>query len=524
MMTDYVFPTLGEAAQALLNSTGLLAQKNNPSEILKDEKAKKTFQTKLRRLANEEGDVEKSFQDVAVYLLGLVTEATRDIRVANAFMASVEDLYHSFRNAKREWATYLDKENTVRWLFECGLADVVVKSAQKYSLMYGLAVSELSSPVAPNWWLPEFAEDKVVWPLEKVWCWIYETADTSQSRFHNPNGEPGRAQQNLENVERWFNRNRLPQWGELVTNLESSLALLAACPDPKYKRTLTESEVKSFRVHLFFARMATDVLKAIDKAFGREFIRQLCRDMKAQNRRLAQMHAQWKAEIELELTCIGPLAGREYYAFWKEAVHGRWAWFNHLMTPGLRAFQELLSRKEGEPLSLAELKQARGMLPSHILAALMRMLRHKLADKDKAFAEFFLEGVKLRKLPDLSVDRIEAYKKRIDAAGQSGTLSWLVEWMYATYFYRRNEHRAAYPHYRKAFDLAKHSIGEDTYLLINQYAESCAKNDKRNEFSQVIRWANHNGVKIRWYRGEDDHDKAIELAYTFLKMASYPVV
>lgn len=519
---EFSFPTLGEATRTLFDCTGLLARKSSPSSILADETQKKTIQTKLRRLAKEEGDLDKVFSELCTYLLGLVCEVTEDIRVTYAFMDTVHDLYDSFRHTLSGEATYLSKRETIKWLLENQFADLVIKSVNKYSLKYGLVVSELESPAEPAWWLPSITSGKIDWPLERAWRWIYQVADTSQSRFHNPSNDEGRPRQNSENASRWFNRNRLPQWGELVQNLDTSLKELAVCTDSKYQRRFDASRVNCFKINLFFARMSTDIFMRIHESFGTEYTKELVRQMSAQNRRMAKLQTQMKADIQVELMFVGPLPGLKFYEFWSSAVEQYWMIYAEFVAEQSYELQNLLQQREGAPFSFGEFKQLRCKFDPIFLAMVMRQQKSLPGRENIVFMQLYLDGCKLRKRANL--DDIEQYRQEIIAKRQEETLMWLVEWMYATYYYRRDEHDSALQHYRNSFDLAKHSVGGDTYLLVNQYAESCAKNDNWREFKKVVAWACHRGVKIRWHRGCEASEDAAQYAFQCFKFGKYPIV
>ncbi|GLO60525.1 hypothetical protein MACH09_10330 [Vibrio sp. MACH09] len=519
-MTNYTFPTLGEAAKIIFDSTGLLAQKNHQSNILKSESEKKSLQTKLRRLAKEEGDLDATVDELALYLMGLLTEATQDIRVSQALMDMFRDLYDSFRETMKDEGTYLSKKDTVKWLIEYQLSDLAIKSIQKYTLMHSLATSELSTPPTPNWWLPKISEGKVIWPIETALRWIYNSADIPQARFHNPsNNASGRASQNAENASRWLNRDRLPKWGELQENLDFSLSELKSCSEPTYHREFAERDIQSFRVILFLARMSTDIFKRIDNAFGIDFTKQLIFQMKAQNRRLWLFHQQIKRELTARQICEGIFDKIDVYRFWHSEVDLYWRMHADVWHTSALAFQKILNRKGNETFTLTELKELRQQFEPFFLAIALRPLKRTLNDDKKEYMELYFQGCKLRK--HASREEIANFQSKIHEAGHSQSLKWLVEWMYATYCYRNKKHKSAYTHYKNAFDLAKHSIGRDTYLLVNQYAESCAKNDKWVEFKKAVTWACHKNIKIRWHRGFEDTEEAIKGSYQMLKIANY---
>ncbi|WP_074374076.1 hypothetical protein [Vibrio spartinae] len=523
-MTRHSFPTLGEAVKFVFNSTGLLAQKHSQSVILDDEAKKKNIQTKLNRLAKEDGDLDKTLEELEVYLIGLVYEATQDSRVSEALLASVRDLYQSYRATLSDEGTYLSRKETIKWLIEYRLADLVIKSAHKYALMYGAAVSSLKAPCEIDWWLPTFLGEHVCWPLEKAWRWIYQECGTNQSRFHNPSDLDGRASQNLENVSRWFNRGRLPSWGELQKNFEYSVEQLASCGDKRHGRKLSAEDVHRFTCILFLARLSTDIFQQINSAFGSSFIQRLVVQMKAQNRRMVKFNQELKKLISVELFEIGPLTPQQHYEFWFQKVDLYWRQYAQHLAQDASIFQSILIERKGSPFSLSEVKRLRWRFDAYFLAMCLRG-HHKQIDSDKkSFMLKYMDGGRRRKSSTLSLTDIQDYQRSIDDAGHGDTLHWMVEWMFATYFYRKDDHRSALGHYKKAFELSKHSVGRDTYLLVNQFAECCAKNDKWREFKKLVAWACHQKVEIRWHRGFDESEDAVKGAFEMLKIANYPIL
>lgn len=522
-MREHSFPTLGEAVQFVFECTGLLAQKHSQSNVLASETAKKTIQTKISRLAKEEGNLEQAISEIILYLRDLILEATQDLRVVNALMEVFNDIYETYLNTLNEEGTYLTKKETVKWFIQYWMSDSVIKAVHKHALMHGLTLSELICPSNIHWWLPKFDDKKIEWPLETAWRWIYSISNTSQSRFHNPNDAEGRAQQNAENASRWFNRGRLPQWGELQENLEFSVQQLTECSDTRYQRTLSSKDIHSIKITLFFARMATEIFQKINNAFGGDFTKKLSHQMQAQNRRMLKFNQNIKNNIGGQLAQIEHLMVPDYYSFWFYKVHNYWQNYSEHMFDEAKYFQKIWLRRNGKPFSFSELKALSQRFDSVFLAIFLRESKREPDDQLFSFSKFYLEGRALRKQTNLSLSDVINYEKAIREKGLSSRLSWLVEWMHATRSYRNEEYSVAYEHYKKTFELSKHGVGKDSYLIANQYAESCAKNNKWSEFKKLIKWANFNNVKIRWHRGFDESDEGAKYAYEILKIANYSV-
>ncbi len=445
-MKEHSFPTLGEAVQIIFECTGLLAQKHNQSNVLAGETAKKTIQTKISRLAKEEGNLEQAISEVSLCLRDLIYEATQDLRVVNALMGVFNDIYETYLHTLNEEGTYLSKKETVKWLIQYWMSDSVIKAVHKHALMHGLTLSELMCPNNIHWWLPKFDGEKFEWPLETVWRWIYSISNTSRSRFHNPNDAEGRARQNTENASRWFNRGRLPQWGELQENLEFSVQQLTECSDTRYQRTLSSKDIHSIKIALFFARMATEIFQKINNAFGDDFTKKLSHQMRAQNRRMLKFNQSIKCNIGVQLAQIEHLMVPDYYSYWLYKVHNYWQNYSDHMIGEAEYFQTIWLSRNGKPFSFSELKALSQRFDSIFLAIFLRESKRESDDQLFSFGKFYLEGKALRKKTNLSLSEIIDYEESISVNGLGSRLSWLVEWMHATRSYRNEEHGVAYGH------------------------------------------------------------------------------
>jgi len=93
MMTKPQYPTLGDITKALFEHTGVLAQKNDYSGIVGDEKTKKSIQTQLRRLAKEDSELDKNLQQLLFLLASFIQKATGSSKVTCAIMYSIPRFY-----------------------------------------------------------------------------------------------------------------------------------------------------------------------------------------------------------------------------------------------------------------------------------------------------------------------------------------------------------------------------------------------------------------------------------------------
>lgn len=514
---DTSFPSLGEALKFLFDISGLLAQKHGQSKKLTDEKLKKSIQTKLARLAKGEGDLDKSISELISDFSCLLLEAVQNPMVRAVSTQTLSDIQEAYQNTLKQEGTYLSQEATIRWMLDCWLPDLFIKSAQKYSLMASLDKEELSYPTDSDWWLPNFGE-RTITPLEKAWHWIYEKAHTTQTRFHNPDGD---AIQNSEVVSRWFRRNRLPTWSELQNNLDTSVGLLEDCSNEKYRRKLPSELINSFRIVLFFARMSTDVFRRIISAYGTDYAIKLTHQVRAQNRRLTKFHHQVQIDIKARLTNVVFKDESHARRSWRDEASAFWSNYSTKLMRDSQVMQQMECFRAAGPLSVTDAKKLLTQFDSFFISMLMRQKRYTPDNAQLTFLKLCLQGIELRKRHDLTASELENYRALVAKNGYDEELRWLVEWLLATRCSRRDEHNTAYQHYKRAFELSKHRIGKESYLLVNEFAAACAKNNKWRDFKKLVSWANHNDVPVRWHRGFDDSEEAIRMAFEMFKYVSY---
>ena len=140
------------------------------------------------------------------------------------------------------------------------------------------------------------------------------------------------------------------------------------------------------------------------------------------------------------------------------------------------------------------------------------------------FVELLFKGFALKKNNASMLTELVGYQKVVKDNGLYGQLEWLCNWILGVYYYRQKEYEIALPYYQRAFEAAKYSAGKDQYLLINQYIEVCAKNDKWVDFKKGIAWANYIGIEVRWYRGIDESNEPLKNTYQMMKIANYPIL
>lgn len=527
-MTQPQYPSLGDITKALFDHAGILPQKNDSSGVIFDDQTKRSIQAQLRRLAKEESKLEENLQQLLALLANFIEQATGSSRIKFASMYSVSDLFTQYRDFIRGDSTFYTKKESIKWLIENRLLDRIILSYQKNTLKFNVSALCLTSPSERYWWLPDIHGGAIQWPLAKAMSWMYRTTDTNQTRFHFPNSgtsDDYRLSQNLENASRWSTGSHLPSWWSLLQNLNDSKTAMEQAESPLHQRTVDKHTMASFRIILFIARFSTSIFIELNRQFGTKFVVDIVNQIKKQDHRLAKVHSHFENVISTEMKACNIQAPVHVDQIWFNETQAFWEQRALEIEYGSKYIQSLYMEKRKTGFSRKELKLFLRYLDSSTLSSFLRQAKvNVLTQAPPAYFDLLYKGLSLRKESDKSKDSIQQYVKEIQIANLDSHFLWLINWIWATYHYRRKEDHLAFPFYLKAFESGKYSAGHNQYLLVNQFLESCAKNSKWRDFKKGVAWANYLGIKVRWYRGIDESDNRLKTAYEYLKIGRYAQV
>lgn len=97
----------------------------------------------------------------------------------------------------------------------------------------------------------------------------------------------------------------------------------------------------------------------------------------------------------------------------------------------------------------------------------------------------------------------------------------MVPWQYSSYYYRSGRYAEAYPFIQEAYERAQYCAGDNQYLIVNQYIELSAKNNKWKEFTRGIQWATYLGIEVRWLRKDSPTKENLKFVFGMMKKAVY---
>jgi hypothetical protein len=516
------YPSLGDITKILFDHSGVLPKKNGRTGI--DEKTKKSIQTQLRRLAQENSELTsnllKLFDCMAAYIL----EATECPRVTHACLQTIDDVFVQYKDFLRGDGTFLSKSDSAKWLIKNKLLDRLILSYQKNMLKFNVSASNHISPSDRFWWLPDITKQSIEWPIAKAFDWMYRIAETNQTHFHFPEfgfADNYRLAQNLENVSRWSTGRNIPSWASLLQNLNDSLTAMEHTQS-NHQRVVDAKSRDSFRTILFIARFSTSVFIGLERQFGLEFLLEITTHIKKQNHRLSKIHDHFKSVVTTGIhsqpikdpDLIDLIWLEETNAFWESKVLD--------IQYGSECINTRFVDKSQSGFSVNDLKYFLRYLDSFNLCLLLKQAQSDAEGlAPPRYLELLCKGLMLRKSPDTSNEIITEFVEEVKNSGLEIGLLWLTCWMWGTYHYRRAEDNLAFPFYLEAFENGKYAAGHNQYLLVNQFVECCAKNNKWRDFKKGIAWANYLGINVRWYRGFDESEDRLKNTFDMLKIARY---
>ncbi|MFM0147633.1 hypothetical protein [Paraburkholderia sp. RL18-085-BIA-A] len=507
------FPTQGEVLQFVFDAFGVLPRKHERDESF-DEARKKSTQTALRRLANEVGQLDPNLGKLLVtfsYLIAGVLPPREFWAFGDVFF----DLFDTYRHALKTEGTYLPKSETAKWFLLESVAPRLAMSLAKHLQRHNVAADDLLVPADAFWYLPKRDGDSWQWPLERVMRWVYELSGTSIQRFHCPDDtDLALLGKNLDSAKNWLAGRNVPSWSSLLQNFAESFVALGRFRAKQGLQSLSEAQKVSIRTALFLSRAATDLSMLVLKHFGNETLQEFCNCFcLVAEHLLEDTHS--VREFVQELIAREQIPASHWDEVWFNVVSDYWDQLaerqlaiSHGLASGRITTDEAIvaSRAFGR-FAAFQFEHPEAFAPQHAFP--------------DGFEELLRDGFALRKSRDLTMSSIEAYRTRLESRGLTETLSWMVPWQRSTYYYREQKYAEAYPFIKDAYERARYCAGAHQYLLVNQFIELSAKNDKWKEFTQGVHWATYLGFDVRWLRKKPPTKENLEFVFVVMKKATY---
>ena len=517
------YPTQGEVVRFLYAAGGVLPEKRDQAPLSATER--KALRKALRRLAAEEGELEENFGEMVKQLAFLVAGHIELERLILAVGEVVSDLLDIYRQAVRDEGTFLSKDGTVRWLVRDRWGPAAALSIARNITRFGLRPLAPYLPDAADWYLPGLADDKPLWPLQKVWQWIYDQTGLTQTQFHYPGRTTEESdverQRDLENAQNWLQGKHFPSAAALRWTVDRAFsAQRDVKPGTSGKPDLSSPLLQEgVRVALFLARCSTHISLEIADLFGKEFLAQVC---KLFERDLAlALEDTHRVEVR-----IGELADQHNLSplnleLRTDAIN---LWDENLRARGYQAGTQLDWLYKAGGLTgdkIDELVKVYGALPVLPLADwLQRPRGHEIPP---GFETALFEGLHLAEDHGLTGQQIDEYDASLQASDARAHLPWMVPWLRFLNCYRSHDDAAAWTWISEAYKQARYRAGSKQHKIANHYIELAAKARDRVAFRKGVNWARYVGVDIRWLRDKDLSAENIDFAMEVFRRSRYSV-
>lgn len=512
------FPTQGELIRFAYDIAGVLPEKHDP--FVPRGSTRDSMRKAIARLAQEEGKLEENFGELLKQLSGMVAGYAAWLPVHMLIGDVFNDFIDGYRDLLIEEGTYLDRQSTVRWLIRdrwvASTAFSLARSVGKWKPSMLLPFR----PAAQDWFLPDFTDRGVIWPMRKALEWLYATAGLSQTQFHYPNRDAAESdfekKRQLENAQNWVSGRNLPSAAALHASLHSAIhgreEPIAFLNDPR--------RLMSAEAVLLLARMSTAIWKAVVDEYGETFAKdvrtQFCQlwlmlvgELGAQERELVAL------SIDTGASRTNPQLRNELLSHWGRDMAVR----SNAVSRELNAITAAGSLPtEAQYLQLIN---KYGSLPVEALAVPLRSGR--LHEVPECFLNAYSEWRRLHGSRETTSEEIDAFDAFLRTHRLAEALSWMPAWLRFQQAYRQEEYPAAWAAIKLAYDAAKYRAGHAQYEIVNQYVEMAAKCGTHQEFQRGVSWARYIGLDIRWIRDLPLTLENLKFAKTILQRATYAV-
>lgn len=277
-----------------------------------------------------------------------------------------------------------------------------------------------------------------------------------------------------------------------------------------------ENQLSPTPLTLFIGRISSYFFQKIHKSYGHDYLVDCMKHFKGQSGRLSRINK----HLSKQLDGFSSQRQLNLDAFYFESVSDYWTDYSSRSMRGAHALQEFLldgSYQSCSPFEKAKLTiscvgslTAYTMLKNETLEPTLKAMPSKLP-------ELIFKGMEIKKALE-SIVQIQNYAHEVKLAGLTNILCWLINWSFATFYYRNGDFKRSYEYYKDAFHQAKYKAGKDQYSLVNQFIESCAKNRKLSEMKKAVAWAYYIGLEVRWIRNFEDPEskKSLKFLYDFM--------
>ena len=176
MITQYTYPSLGEAIKYFVSTMGILPRKNEVKEDTNtSEVEKKKIQKQIERLAREEGHLQAQFNALIPSINTYLTDSISCPIVAAQICSVANKLHESYKELLVGQGTFMSQRDTVLYFIKNFAIEACVTESSLAYLIYQDLRSDAVWPEEDFWYLPEERDGKIVWPIANAmkWAWVF---------------------------------------------------------------------------------------------------------------------------------------------------------------------------------------------------------------------------------------------------------------------------------------------------------------------------------------------------------------
>lgn len=265
-MTDLAqFPSQGDLLKFVYNATGIIPSKSK--FIIDVEIDNKSLHKSLNRLAREEGDFLKSFEEHANEFRSAIYGLFSNTMYSDTLSDPLIEIFQVYTQTVLTDHTYLEKKESLLYLIHHIFLQRATISIFKYQHYYSAFLDASLSPKSKFW----FLEYESTTPLACVMNWIYDCENKSLEVFHDPSEFSAdesidKIDKDLANVRNWLSGTvKLPPFSNILDVFHRAFKAHKIAGDKKDR----------YIFFLFIARFATYCLDSLIESYGEKEVVQI---------------------------------------------------------------------------------------------------------------------------------------------------------------------------------------------------------------------------------------------------------
>ncbi|MFZ6693831.1 hypothetical protein [Undibacterium sp. SXout20W] len=516
MNTTIGFPTLGDLIKFIYDAFGVLARKRGLENEI-DETEKKSLQTALSRLANEECDINEKSKELIKKLANLIAGHIRDPRTNLMIGEVLIDILEVYQATLKDDTSFLDKKGTMKWfLLEYGIKRFNF-SIKKHFFRFNVSAVNLTLPEG-LWFLPSFEDGKIIYPIEKVMSWIYHECSVSPKDFHYPDrtnsADHEQQERNLENALNWIKGESLPSLSALLWNFNSSISHFNNVKHSSVKVGIDDELRNSFCIALTIARASTCAFKIAKENYDLSELIEFCEHYRKSSDDVSDEFLQHEKYMNSYLT-KKELSQQAIDKVWFDATNQFVVYLADRGRHLLKILDNLSRDDRYEKLTDSEfvnlLRREFGRWTLSVVA-----MEYSLTNSTPELVRKALSrSSKLMANVGVTENELESFLLWLKEKGIDSYLPWMPHWIKGQNYFKKNEYPEAFDNLKNAYEMAKYRAGHYQSHILSHFLKVAAINRKRKEFKQAGRWARYLGLEV--YGFEIDELSEENLDSTFEK-------